>query len=146
MRANVFGKYDNTQNTLTINVPEGFGVPSSSAIRLVGPISASVGDFDNHLNGRELRVFENTLVGVAGANGTFRTLRIDTSGLNLPESGFSLPDTDLSILFETSQNLEAFVEGAKNTVEGAFETFNSKKIVIREIWVHGSNCPFHGFP
>ena len=125
--------YDNTQNTLTINVPEGFGVPSSSAIRLVGPIADSVGDFDNHLNGRELRVFENTLVGVAGANGTFRTLRIDTSGLNLPESGFSLPDTDLSILFETSQNLEAFVEGAKNTVEGAFETFNSKKIVIREI-------------
>ena len=125
--------YDNTQNTLTINVPEGFGVPSSSAIRLVGPISASVGDFDNHLNGRELRVFENTLVGLSGATGTFRTLRIDTSGLNLPESGFSLPDTDLSILFETSQNLEAFVEGAKNTVEGAFETFNSKKIVIREI-------------
>ena len=125
--------YDNTQNTLTINVPEGFGVPSSSAIRLVGPISASVGDFDNHLNGRELRVFENTLVGVAGATGTFRTLRIDTSGLNLPESGFSLPDTALSILFETSQNLEAFVEGAKNTVDGAFETFNSKKIVIREI-------------
>ena len=125
--------YDNTQNTLTINVPEGFGVPSSSAIRLVGPITTPAGDFDNHLNGRELRVFENTLVGLSGATGTFRTLRIDTSGLNLPESGFSLPDTDLSILFETSQNLEAFVEGEKNTVDGAFETFNSKKIVIREI-------------
>ena len=125
--------YDNTQNTLTINVPESFGVPSSSAIRLVGPITTPAGDFDNHLNGRELRVFENTLVGTAGAAGTFRTLRIDTSGLNLPESGFSLAATGLSILFETSQNLEAFVEGEKNTVEGAFETFNSKKIVIREI-------------
>lgn len=125
--------YDNTQNTLTINVPENFEVPSSSAIRLVGPIAVPKGDFDNHLNGRELRVFENTLVGTPNATGTFRTLRIDTSGLNLPESGFSLAETNLSILFEPSQNLEAFVEGANNTVEGAFETFNSKKIVIREI-------------
>ena len=80
---------------------------------------------------------------VTGAEGTteieindgadYRTLRIDTSGLNLPESRFELPETNLSILFETSQNLEAFVEGAINPVEGAYETFNSKRIVVREI-------------
>jgi flagellar hook protein FlgE len=63
----------------------------------------------------------------------YRSLRIDTSGLNLPESRFELPETNLSILFETSQNLEAFVEGAINPVEGAYETFNSKRIVVREI-------------
>ncbi|MDB0043727.1 flagellar hook-basal body complex protein [Planktomarina temperata] len=250
--------YDNTQNTLTINVPTDFGIPASSAIRLVGPITNATGDFETHLNGRELRVFENTeidpkiqvkalvattgtfsgldhtdtastpdtiftiqiggktqtfdisgqnfatadtfvtwantqitnggevnglvkaqLVGgkvafeqdtgsdaahtslalstvgatvqtllgsgatVTGAVGTteievndgadYRTLRIDTSGLNLPESRFELPETNLSILFETSQNLEAFVEGAINPVEGAYETFNSKRIVVREI-------------
>ena len=252
--------YDNTQNTLTINVPTDFGIPASSAIRLVGPITNATGDFETHLNGRELRVFENSLIDpkttvdallattgtfaasdhsqtdsaaatkftieiggktqtldiagenlatadafvtwantqiasgevtglvkarlvggkvafeqdtgsdaahtslvlstvgatvqtllglslsdatVTGAVGTteieindgadYRTLRIDTSGLNLPESRFELPETNLSILFETSQNLEAFVEGAINPVEGAYETFNSKRIVVREI-------------
>jgi len=250
--------YDNTQNTLTINVPTDFGIPASSAIRLVGPITNATGDFETHLNGRELRVFENslidpkttvnallattgtfassdhtsttsadatkfkieiggktqtldiagqnlatadafvtwantqiasgevtglvkarlvdgkiafeqdtgsdaahtaldlstvgatvqTLLGLSGATVTgvegtteieindgadYRTLRIDTSGLNLPESRFELPETNLSILFETSQNLEAFVEGAINPVEGAYETFNSKRIVVREI-------------
>ncbi|MDB9800515.1 flagellar hook-basal body complex protein [bacterium] len=250
--------YDNTQNTLTINVPTDFGIPASSAIRLVGPITNATGDFETHLNGRELRVFENSLIDpkttvkallattstfaasdhtltatsaatkftieiggktqtldiagqnfatadafvtwantqitsgevtglvkarlvdakvafeqdtgsdaahtslvlstvgatvqtllglsgatVTGAEGTteieindgadYRTLRIDTSGLNLPESRFELPETNLSILLETSQNLEAFVEGAINPVEGAYETFNSKRIVVREI-------------
>jgi flagellar hook protein FlgE len=124
--------YDNTQNTLTINVPAEFGIPASSAIRLVGPISNESGDFETHLNGRELRVFENTLIQPSGGT-AYRSLRIDTSGLNLPESRFELAETDLSILFETSQNLEAFVEGAVNPVEGAFETFNSKRIVVREI-------------
>ena len=124
--------YDNTQNTLTINVPADFGIPASSAIRLVGPITNATGDFETHLNGRELRVFENSLI--EPSNGTaYRSLRIDTSGLNLPESRFELAETNLSILFETSQNLEAFVEGAVNPVEGAFETFNSKRIVVREI-------------
>ena len=250
--------YDNTQNTLTINVPTDFGIPASSLIRLVGPITNATGDFETHLNGRELRVFENSLIDpkttvnallattgtfassdhtsttsadatkfkieiggktqtldiagqnlatadafvtwantqiasgevtglvkarlvdgkiafeqdtgsdaahtaldlssvgatvqtllglngatVTGVEGTteieindgadYRTLRIDTSGLNLPESRFELPETNLSILFETSQNLEAFVEGAINPVEGAYETFNSKRIVVREI-------------
>ena len=105
--------YDNTQNTLTINVPTTFGTPSSSLIRLVGPISDPATDFDNHLNGRELRVFENTAA-VDSSGGAYRTLRIDTSGLSLPESGFTLSATGLSILFEPSQNLEAFVEGASN--------------------------------
>jgi flagellar hook protein FlgE len=124
--------YDNTQNTLTINVPADFGIPASSAIRLVGPITNPTGDFETHLNGRELRVFENSLI--APEDGTaYRSLRIDTSGLNLPESRFELAETNLSILFETSQNLEAFVEGAINPVEGAYETFNSKRIVVREI-------------
>ena len=124
--------YDNTQNTLTINVPADFGIPASSAIRLVGPITNATGDFETHLNGRELRVFENSLIEPSGGT-AYRSLRIDTSGLNLPESRFELAETNLSILFETSQNLEAFVEGAVNPVEGAFETFNSKRIVVREI-------------
>jgi len=124
--------YDNTQNTLTINVPADFGIPASSAIRLVGPIADATGDFETHLNGRELRVFENSLIEPDGGT-AYRSLRIDTSGLNLPESRFDLTETNLSILFETSQNLEAFVEGAINPVEGAYETFNSKRIVVREI-------------
>ncbi|SDY31262.1 flagellar hook-basal body protein [Lentibacter algarum] len=116
--------YDNTQNTLTVYVPNDFGTPTSSSIRLVG---ASINDdFQSHLNGRELRIFENV------ATDDYRMLRIDTSGLNLPEAGFNLDSDNISILYEPSQDLEAFFEGATSTIEGGFETFNSKRIVVRE--------------
>lgn len=118
--------YDNTQNTLTVYVPTEFGAPTSSSIRLVGASTNT--DFQDHLNGRELRIFENVAMDAG-----YRMLRIDTSGLNLPESGFELDGTDVSLLYEPSQDLEAFFEGAKATVDGAFETFNSKRIVMREI-------------
>ena len=125
--------YDNTQNTLTVYVPSDFGTPTSSSIRLVG--ASTDDDFQNHLNGRELRIFEN--VAVSGGDDTttdddYRMLRIDTSGLNLPESGFELAGDDISILYEPSQELEAFFEGETSTINGAFETFNSKRIVVRE--------------
>ena len=121
--------YDNTQNTLTVYVPSDFGSPSSSSIRLVG--SSNSQSFKDHLNGRELRIFEN--IPVDGGNGDdYQMLRIDTSGLNLPESGFELDGSDISILYEPSQELEAFYEGASPTVTGAFENFNSTRIVVRE--------------
>ena len=121
--------YDNTQNTLTVHVPIAFGAPTSSSIRLVG--SSASEDFQTHLNGRELRIFENVEVSQNGSP-AYRTLRIDTSGLNLPESGFSLDGANISLLYEPSQELEAFFEGAESTILGGFETFNSKRIVVRE--------------
>lgn len=122
--------YDNTQNTLTVHVPADFGTPTSSSIRLVG--SSTNDDFQTHLNGRELRIFENVAVAADDGSVAYRTLRIDTSGLNLPESGFSLDGDNVSLLYEPSQELEAFFEGAESTILGGFETFNSKRIVLRE--------------
>ena len=122
--------YDNTQNTLTVHVPAEFGTPTSSSIRLVG--SSTNDDFQTHLNGRELRIFENVAVAAGDGSVAYRTLRIDTSGLNLPESGFSLDGDNVSLLYEPSQELEAFFEGAESTILGGFETFNSKRIVVRE--------------
>lgn len=122
--------YDNTQNTLTVYVPDDFGTPTSSSIRLVGDSSSE--DFQNYLNGRELRVFENVRTTVNGD--TYRMLRIDTSGLNLPESSsFSLESSGISILSEPSQEIEAYFEGAQASVAGVHQTFNSKRIVVREI-------------
>ncbi len=125
--------YDNTQNTLTVYVPSDFGSPASSSIRLVGDSDSQ--SFQEHLNGRELRIFENIPVAgddPVGTDDDYRMLRIDTSGLNLPESGFELGDEGISILYEPSQELEAFFEGQASTVTGAFETFNSSRIVVRE--------------
>ena len=128
--------YDKAQNTLTVYVPKDFGEPSSSSIRLM---ASNVDDnFANYLNGRELRVFENTVVKDEN-NSDYRRLRIDTSGLNLPETGFEISDgSAINVLSNPSQTLEAFYEGAASNVSGQSETFNSRKIILRETGV-GAN-------
>jgi flagellar hook protein FlgE len=122
--------YDKAQNTLTIYVPTDFEEPSSSSIRLMG--STADDNFANYLNGRELRVFENTVV-TDDNSISYRRLRIDTSGLNLPETGFEISDgSEINVLSNPSQTLEAFYEGAESNVAGQAETFNSRKIILRE--------------
>ena len=121
--------YDKAQNTLTVYVPADFGEPSSSSIRLMGPGTNE--NFANYLNGRELRVFENSVVSENGNQ--YRRLRIDTSGLNLPETGFEISDgSAINVLSNPSQTLEAFYEGSTSNVSGQSETFNSRKIILRE--------------
>ena len=121
--------YDKAQNTLTVYAPESFGDPSSSSIRLMGPGTNE--NFANYLNGRELRVFENSVVSENGNQ--YRRLRIDTSGLNLPETGFEISDgSAINVLSNPSQTLEAFYEGSTSNVAGQSETFNSRKIILRE--------------
>jgi flagellar hook protein FlgE len=121
--------YDKAQNTLTVYVPADFGEPSSSSIRLMGPGTNE--NFANYLNGRELRVFENSVVSENGNQ--YRRLRIDTSGLNLPETGFEISDgSAINVLSNPSQTLEAFYEGSTSNVTGQSETFNSRKIILRE--------------
>ena len=122
--------YDKAQNTLTVYVPTDFEEPSSSSVRLMG--STADDNFANYLNGRELRVFENTVV-TDDSNIEYRRLRIDTSGLNLPETGFEISDgSEINVLSNPSQTLEAFYEGAESNVAGQAETFNSRKIILRE--------------
>ena len=113
--------YDPSQNTLTIKLPDGVTADSfkSSSIRLIGA------DATVDLNGRELRILETTATG---------DLRIDTTGLGLPEAiSTTVKNAGISLYFNPSQNVEAYFEGSEPTVDGVLETFDSKKIVIREI-------------
>ena len=113
--------YDPSQNTLTIKLPDGVTADSfkSSSIRLIGE------DATIDLNGRELRILETTATG---------DLRIDTTGLGLPEAiSTTVKNAGISLYFNPSQNVEAYFEGSEPTVDGVLETFDSKKIVIREI-------------
>lgn len=113
--------YDPSQNTLTIKLPDGVSSEDfkSSSIRLIGE------DATADLNGRELRILETTAAG---------DLRIDTTGLGLPESiSTTVKNAGISLFFNPSQNVEAYFEGSEPTVDGVLETFDSKKIVIREI-------------
>lgn len=113
--------YDPSQNTLTIKLPDGVSGDDfkSSSIRLIGE------DATGDLNGRELRILETTASG---------DLRIDTTGLGLPETiSTTVKNAGISLYFNPSQNVEAYFEGSEPTVEGVLETFDSKKIVIREI-------------
>ena len=113
--------YDSSQNTLTIKQPAGEWAAdfASGSIRLIGNGAT------NYLNGRELRILETTVDG---------DLRIDTTGLGLPESfGTSVESDGVVVYYNPSQNMEAYFEGSQPSVEGVLETFDSKKIVIREI-------------
>ena len=79
-----------------------------------------------------MRVFENSVVSKMETVVT-RRLRIDTSGLNLPETGFEISDgSAINVLSNPSQTLEAFYEGSTSNVAGQSETFNSRKIILRE--------------
>ena len=113
--------YDPSQNTLTIKLPDGVSSENfkSSSILLIGE------DATSELNGRELRILETTAAG---------DLRIDTTGLGLPETiSATVKNAGISLFFNPSQNVEAYFEGSEPTVDGVLETFDSKKIVIREI-------------
>lgn len=113
--------YDPSQNTLTIKLPDDVSSEDfkSSSIRLIGE------DATGDLNGRELRILETTASG---------DLRIDTTGLGLPETiSTTVKNSGISLYFNPSQNVEAYFEGSEPTVDGVLETFDSKKIVIREV-------------
>lgn len=113
--------YDASQNTLTIKKPEeGWSAEfASGSIKLVGTGAT------DYLNGRELRILETTSDG---------NLRVDTAGLGLPESfGSSVESDGVEIFFNPSQNMEAYFEGSQASVDGVLDTFDSRKIVLREI-------------
>ena len=113
--------YDATQNTLSFYISADYDLDSAS-IQLQGA------DLDDNLNSRTLRVLD-----AAGTtDGDFKLLKVDTSGLNLSETSFE-DNSDISLLFNPSSDVEAFFEGAQSGTEGVLTTFNSKKIVLREI-------------
>ena len=119
--------YDATQNTLSIYVLAADHTNANSAsIQLQGE------DLDPKLNGRALRVLDadGTRETIGGL--TYVQLKVDTSGLALSDSSFT-DNSNIDLLFNPSSDVEAFFEGAESGTEGVLTTFNSKKIVLREI-------------
>ena len=118
--------YDATQNTLSIYVPENDYVANSASIQLQGST------LDSNLNGRSLRVLDADGTTVTEGNVNYVLLKVDTSDLALSDTSFT-DDGEITLLFNPSANVEAFFEGAESGTEGVLTTFNSKKIIFREI-------------
>ncbi|TAF37011.1 MAG: flagellar hook-basal body protein, partial [Alphaproteobacteria bacterium] len=124
--------YDPTQNKITLYVKSADYDPKSASIQLQGP---TTGQFGALLNGRSLRLIDSAGV-IEVTNGvSYTKIQIDASGLALSETGFSQGSSEgtINLLFNPSSDVEAFFEGAENGTEGVITTFNSSKIVLREI-------------
>jgi len=118
--------YDATQNTLSIYVKETDYVANSASIQLQGST------LDSNLNGRALRVLDADGTRVTDGNVNYVLLKVDTSDLALSDTSFT-DDGAITLLFNPSADVEAFFEGAESGTEGVLTTFNSKKIILREI-------------
>ncbi len=134
--ANVPGRsiiYDAAQNVLSIKLS-----PADAATFSSGETIRLAGKFDNVNNSDLLNGREFTIFSVDTTNGY---LKVDTTGLSLPDTGFVETSTNIYALHNESQDVEAFFEGAENVFEDAAVNFNSKKIVLREI----GNDTKHGY-
>jgi flagellar hook protein FlgE len=118
--------YDATQNTLSIYVKASDYVANSASIQLQGSM------LDSNLNGRALRVLDADGTRVTDGNVNYVLLKVDTSDLALSDTSFT-DDGEITLLFNPSADVEAFFEGAESGTEGVLTTFNSKKIILREI-------------
>ena len=116
--------FDATQNTMTINfatAPSNISI--NEKIRIGGEFLIADATAASHINGREF-----TVSNVSGSS-----ITINTTGLSFPDDSFTLTETDIYILSDESESVEAYFEGASNVYEGAAVNFSSEKIVIREI-------------
>ena len=116
--------FDATQNTMTIN----FGstpsnISNNEKIRIAGDFETADATAASYINGREFTV--------SNVNGN--SITINTTGLSFPDDSFTLTETDIYVMSDESESVEAFFEGANNVYEGAAVNFSSEKIVIREI-------------
>jgi len=116
--------FDATQNTMTIN----FGstpsnISNNEKIRIAGDFETADATAASYVNGREFTV--------SNVNGN--SITINTTGLSFPDDSFTLTETDIYVMSDESESVEAFFEGANNVYEGAAVNFSSEKIVIREI-------------
>ena len=118
--------YNATENTLRVYFPtDPTDISQNDKIRIAGDFPATETNADI-INGREFTV--NNKVTTA----TPPYIEINTTGLNFPDDGFTMTETDMFVLSDESEDVEAFFEGESNVYEGANVNFNSKKIVLRE--------------
>ena len=129
--------YDPTQNKITLLVPKASYNPKSATVQLQGP---TTGQFGSSLNGRTLRLIDSAGDTVTDSSVNpavqYTRIQIDASGLALSETGFAFASNDsaiINLLFNPSPDVEAIFEGGTSGTEGVITTFNSSKIVLREI-------------
>ena len=128
-------KYDASNNVLTVPFPSGTDMTKYSSgeiVRLVGDFSSQ----DSVLNGRKLTILEVT--STVGAE----SIKINTTGEGFPDSAFTLTQagtvtettnfSEAYILSDTATDVEAFFEGADLAPTGAVDSYNNKKLVLRE--------------
>ncbi|MEK9622773.1 MAG: flagellar hook-basal body complex protein, partial [Alphaproteobacteria bacterium] len=120
-------KFNSTENTLTINFgANGVGnISINEKIRIAGDFSGlNLDSAEGAINGREFTVSD--------VDAASSSITINTTGLSFPDDSFDLTLTDLFVMSDESETLEAFFEGSENVYEGARVDFSSQKIVIRE--------------
>ena len=123
--------YDSSNNLLTIDVDETSNFSVGEVVRLAG-------DFVNQnetINGRELTILS------IDSSSAQKTITINTTGEGFPDGGFTLTDGSTAvadtfskafILSDESTDVEAFFEGADLKPQGAVNSYNNMKIILRE--------------
>ena len=105
------------------------GFAANNKIRLAGDFATPAELADSEIiNGREFTINNVASGETAGAN----YIEINTTGLDFPDDDFTLAETDLYVMSDESETVEAFFEGAENVYSGATDNFNSQRVVLRE--------------
>ena len=125
--------YNATENTLRVyftNAGSTSNFQQNEKIRIAGNFT-NAAELSNStmINGREFTI----------NNVTSNFIEINTTGLDFPDDNFSLAETNLFVMSDESEDVEAFFEGADNVYEGAEVNFNSQRIVIREMGSEGKH-------
>ena len=125
--------YNATENTMRVyftNSSSTSNFQQNEKIRIAGNFS-NAQELTNStmINGREFTI----------NNVTSNFIEINTTGLDFPDDNFSLTETDLYVMSDESEDVEAFFEGANNVYEDAEVNFNSQRIVVREMGSEGKH-------
>ena len=112
------------------------GFAANNKIRLAGDFATPSELSDSEIiNGREYTINNVASGETAGAN----YIEINTTGLDFPDDDFTLAETDLYVMSDESETVEAFFEGAENVYSGATDNFNSQRVVLRETSADGKH-------
>jgi flagellar hook protein FlgE len=91
--------FDATQNTMTINFASApSNISINEKIRIGGEFQTADATPASHINGREF-----TVSNVSGSS-----ITINTTGLSFPDDSFTLTETDIFVMSDESESVEAF--------------------------------------
>jgi flagellar hook protein FlgE len=120
--------YDSSNNLLRIDVDDTSNFTVGEVVKLAGNFDSQ----DAIINGRSLTILN------IDAN---KSITINTTGEGFPDGGFTLQQgsatsgdtfSEAYILSDESTDVEAFFEGESLSPAGAVNSYNNKKIVLRE--------------